>query len=354
MTARFRRKMSTERIDLRRRMHHLHRTYGLPGGRARSAGATTCAAGGRRARRRTSTIRVSTRIAAFPTGSSTTCSSTRWPTCCTPGHGRDVLAGGRRVPEDRAGDRLPDRQVRRRRRPAAIERSTSSLAPSWVPPNEIVSAPTGSSGWRSWPRRRSSTRARSGRCASASPCRWPLVVLFLVARLGGSDDDNSTSNTVASVPASVVGDDRPRSTPTPTTTLGRHLHHRGRRAPRPWRWRRSPTARAAARRPTARASSRRRSPRRSSSASTRRRAYTATFDTSEGKIVVDLDASERAGHGEQLRVPGPLPLLRRQPDLPRPTRASTSSRAAARPTRTRRATRSPTRRTGSPTARATW
>ena len=33
MTARFRRKFSTARIDLRRRMLHLHRTYGLPAAR---------------------------------------------------------------------------------------------------------------------------------------------------------------------------------------------------------------------------------------------------------------------------------------------------------------------------------
>ncbi len=65
MTARFRRKMSTERIDLRRRMQHLHRTYGLPAAREirwsddmRSRWAS-CTPG-------TSTIRVSTRLAAFP------------------------------------------------------------------------------------------------------------------------------------------------------------------------------------------------------------------------------------------------------------------------------------------------
>ncbi|MFT3852218.1 MAG: M48 family metallopeptidase [Ilumatobacteraceae bacterium] len=65
MTARFRRKMSTERIDLRGRMRHLHRTLGLPAAReirwsddmhSRWASCTPA----------TSTIRVSTRIAAFP------------------------------------------------------------------------------------------------------------------------------------------------------------------------------------------------------------------------------------------------------------------------------------------------
>lgn len=65
MTARFRRKMSTERIDLAKRMRQLHRTYGLPVAREirwsddmRSRWAS-CTPG-------TSTIRVSTRIAAFP------------------------------------------------------------------------------------------------------------------------------------------------------------------------------------------------------------------------------------------------------------------------------------------------
>jgi hypothetical protein len=65
MTDRFRRKMSTERIDLRRRMLHLHRTLDLPAAReirwsddmsSRWASCTPA----------TSTIRVSTRIAAFP------------------------------------------------------------------------------------------------------------------------------------------------------------------------------------------------------------------------------------------------------------------------------------------------
>lgn len=65
MTARFRRKMSTERIDLRRRMLHLERTYGLPAAREirwsddMQARWASCTPG-------TSTIRVSTRIAAFP------------------------------------------------------------------------------------------------------------------------------------------------------------------------------------------------------------------------------------------------------------------------------------------------
>jgi predicted metal-dependent hydrolase len=65
MTARFRRKMSTERVDLRRRMLQLQRTLGLPAAReirwsddmnSRWASCTPA----------TSTIRVSTRIAAFP------------------------------------------------------------------------------------------------------------------------------------------------------------------------------------------------------------------------------------------------------------------------------------------------
>lgn len=65
MTARFQRKMSTNRIDLRRRMSILHRNHGLPVADAirwsddmlgRWASCTPS----------TSTIRVSTRIAAFP------------------------------------------------------------------------------------------------------------------------------------------------------------------------------------------------------------------------------------------------------------------------------------------------
>ena len=65
MTARFRRKFSTARIDLRRRMLHLHRTYGLPAAReirwsddmsTRWASCTPA----------TSTIRMSSRLAGFP------------------------------------------------------------------------------------------------------------------------------------------------------------------------------------------------------------------------------------------------------------------------------------------------
>jgi predicted metal-dependent hydrolase len=65
MTGRFRRKMSTEAIDLRARMHQLHRSYGLPEAAeirwsdemtGRWASCTPA----------TSTIRISTRIAGFP------------------------------------------------------------------------------------------------------------------------------------------------------------------------------------------------------------------------------------------------------------------------------------------------
>jgi len=65
MTARFRRKVSTERIDLRRRMRHLGRTYDLPTAREvrwsddMHRRWASCTPG-------TSTIRVSTRLAAFP------------------------------------------------------------------------------------------------------------------------------------------------------------------------------------------------------------------------------------------------------------------------------------------------
>lgn len=65
MTARFRRKLSTERVDLARRMAALHRRYGLPAAehirwsddmRTRWASCTPA----------TSTIRMSTRLGAFP------------------------------------------------------------------------------------------------------------------------------------------------------------------------------------------------------------------------------------------------------------------------------------------------
>jgi predicted metal-dependent hydrolase len=65
MTARFRRKVSTERIDLGRRMRHLGRTYDLPTAREvrwsddMHRRWASCTPG-------TSTIRVSTRLAAFP------------------------------------------------------------------------------------------------------------------------------------------------------------------------------------------------------------------------------------------------------------------------------------------------
>jgi len=66
MTARFHRKLSAERVDLRARMHQLHRAHGLPEAEqirwsddmtGRWASCTPA----------TSTIRVSSRIAAFPT-----------------------------------------------------------------------------------------------------------------------------------------------------------------------------------------------------------------------------------------------------------------------------------------------
>ena len=48
--------------------------------------------------------------------------------------------------------------------------------------------------------------------------------------------------------------------------------------------------------------------------------YTAEMVTTKGTMTIALDAVGRAEDGQQLRVPGPLPLLRRHrlpPDHPR-------------------------------------
>ncbi len=80
--------------------------------------------------------------------------------------------------------------------------------------------------------------------------------------------------------------------------------------------------------------------------------YTATFETNKGTIVVELNDDEVPGTVNNfVTLAGGATTTARRSSAP--TRASTSSRAAARTTPRVRATRSPTRPTASRTARVT-